>query len=121
MVKERIRIPTPLRRKLLIECGYQCSLHTCRDMNNLEAHHINGNPGDNRIENIIMLCPTHHTMADRGVIDRKACKMFKEMIKTQQPNQAEKILENIELIKNEIKQINKSSKSKSNSKRRTRK
>ena len=118
LAKPRIRIPTQLRRDLLVECGHKCSIHNCREMNNLEAHHINSNPSDNKLENIIMICPTHHSMCERGTIDRKACKQYKAMLKTQPLDKAELILENIELIKNDLSQIKQSKKSTNNTQRR---
>ena len=120
-IKTRITIPIRLRRDLLVECGHKCAIHNCPQMQNLEAHHINSNPSDNRIDNLIMLCPTHHTMADRGVIDRPACKLYKTKLELQQTTKAEQILKNTEFIKNELKQINKSKKSTNNTKRRKRK
>lgn len=42
------------------------------------AMHVNSDPTDNRDENLIVLCPNHHVMADRGKIDRKACRLYKE-------------------------------------------
>jgi hypothetical protein len=36
-----------------------------------QHHHRNGNPIDNRIENIAFLCPKHHVHADRLDLLRK--------------------------------------------------
>ena len=117
-LKIRVLIPIKLRRELLVECGHKCTIHNCSIMQNLEAHHINSNPSDNIIDNLIMLCPTHHTMADRGTIDGPSCKMYKSKLESQQTSKAEQILENTELIKNELKQINKLKKSTNSTKRR---
>jgi hypothetical protein len=115
--KTRIRIPTPLRRVMLVECGHKCTIHNCPQMQNLEAHHINGDPSDNRMDNLIMLCPTHHTMGDRGIIDKISFKMYKEKLDPQQ-SKAEQILLNTEFIKNQVQEINNSKKSPSKAKRR---
>lgn len=32
----------------------------CGEMNIVEAHHVNGNREDNRVANLVPLCPTHH-------------------------------------------------------------
>ena len=120
-IKPRVLIPVKLRRELLVECGHKCTIHNCSIMQNLEAHHINSKPSDNRIDNLIMLCPTHHTMADRGIIDRTSCKMYKAKLESQQTTKAEQILENTEFIKNELKQIKKPKKSRNTTKRRQRK
>ncbi len=78
---ERIPIPKEIQRELLVDCGHQCSVPFCYETHNLEFHHINGNPSDNRKSNLIVLCPNHHTMATRGKIDRKECKSYKERLK----------------------------------------
>lgn len=80
-VKKRIPIPEPTKRRLLVECGHECTIPSCHEKANLEFHHINSNPLDNRDENLIVLCPNHHAMADRGKIDRKACMLYKEKLK----------------------------------------
>lgn len=92
---------------MLVECGHKCSIHNCFVMQNLEAHHINGDPSDNRMENIIMYCPTHHTMADRGIIDRKASRKYKELLHNQNGYTGEQILKTLETIKKKIGTISK--------------
>lgn len=78
--KKRISIPKEIQRKLLVECGHQCSVPFCFEKSNLEFHHINGDPSDNRESNVVVFCPNHHVMADRGKIDRKECKSYKERL-----------------------------------------
>ena len=63
----------------------KCSICNCDSMWNkkkltLELHHINGNPFDNRIENIQLLCPNCHSQTDNnkgkncvGTEKRKLC------------------------------------------------
>ena len=46
----------------------------------MEVHHINGNRGDNRFENLILLCLRHHTMADRREIDRPSVLEYKRLL-----------------------------------------
>lgn len=79
--KERIPIPKETERKLLVECGHQCSNPVCYEKQNLEIHHINGDRSDNRESNLIVFCPNHHAMADRGEIERKECESYKERLK----------------------------------------
>lgn len=54
-------------RERLIKEGYklnQCEYEGCAYCQNLELHHINGNPSDNRLENLQLLCPNHHAMTE---------------------------------------------------------
>jgi hypothetical protein len=78
---KRIPIPKEIERELLVECSHKCSVPFCLETHDLEFHHINGDPSDNKKSNIIVFCPNHHTMADRGKIDRKECAAYKERLK----------------------------------------
>jgi len=76
--RKRIPIPRPTKRRLLVECGHKCSIPNCPEKSNLQFHHINSDPLDNRDENLLVLCPNHHAMASISEIDRKACSLYKE-------------------------------------------
>ncbi len=88
-------MPTSLRRELLIECCHKCSIPICPVQIGLQPHHINYKRNDNRKENLLMLCPNHHDMATKRIIDRKACLMYKENLSKTVPQSGEKNLEMI--------------------------
>lgn len=79
--KERKPIRAETKRNLLVECGHQCSVIGCHERSDLVSHHINFDPSDNKESNIIVLCPNHAAMADKGKIDRKACRLYKKRLK----------------------------------------
>lgn len=73
----RSSIPAELRRALEVEAGHACAVRHCGEHTYLEAHHINGDRDDNRLENLALLCDKHHKMAHADVIDRKALADYK--------------------------------------------
>jgi 5-methylcytosine-specific restriction endonuclease McrA len=58
-----------VRDRALTQIDYKCGL--CGNTGNwwgleiqLELHHINGNPKDNRIENLVFMCPNCHSLTE---------------------------------------------------------
>ncbi len=64
----------------MVEAGHACSVKDCREHTYVELHHIDENRENNNRENLIVLCDKHHRMAHAGKIDRKALKLYKEML-----------------------------------------
>ncbi|HTT75681.1 MAG TPA: HNH endonuclease signature motif containing protein [Candidatus Binataceae bacterium] len=83
MQNERVKVPVPIRRRLFIEVGYRCSVPRCSAEAALEIHHIDGNPSNNDILNLLVLCANHHTQATKGDIDRLACIEIKRQLSDQ--------------------------------------
>jgi predicted restriction endonuclease len=52
-------------------CGLQ--LATC-----LTAAHLDHNPGNNALDNLARLCPTHHWMYDAGLYPIEAIRLLQE-------------------------------------------
>ena len=78
----RPKIPSELRRKILVEAGHRCAIVTCRHIY-VEVHHIVPWSEGQRheYENLIALCPNCHERADRGEIDRKSLIMYKNNLR----------------------------------------
>ena len=79
---KRPPIPAELERKILVEAGHRCAIPTCRHIQ-VEVHHIVpwSKCKCHEYENLIALCPNCHTRADRGKIDRKSLKMYKNKLR----------------------------------------
>jgi len=94
MKKERETVPADIKRLLLIECGFKCSVPNCAiQWPTLQFHHIDEDPANNQTNNILLLCPTHHQMVTSKHIDRKSCELLKQSLTAfavyQLPPQAE--------------------------------
>jgi hypothetical protein len=76
----RPKIPAEIRRKIEVESGHLCAIKNCSEHTYLEIHHIDENRENNIPSNLILLCDKHHKMAHAGVIDRKALRMYKELL-----------------------------------------
>ncbi|WP_327727027.1 HNH endonuclease [Streptomyces sp. NBC_00487] len=79
MAQGRPDIPADLKRAVLVEAGHRCAIPTCRQTP-VEIAHITAwvKVREHKFENLIALCPTCHARFDRGEIDRKAMRQYKE-------------------------------------------
>lgn len=75
---DRPKVPADLRRRVLVEAGHRCAIHTCRN-ETVDVHHIDGWAAsrEHRFDSLIALCPTCHRRADAGEIDRKSLRLYK--------------------------------------------
>jgi len=80
-MSERPPIQADLRRRILVEAGHRCAIHTCRHPD-ADVHHII--PWEqcrqHSYDNLIALCPNCHRRAGTGEIDRKALRLYKAQI-----------------------------------------
>jgi len=79
-MKRRRPIPRPIKRRLLIEAGYRCSIPHCPADSALEFHHIDGTPVNNRSSNLLVVCSNHHVACTSRRIDRRACHEIKQTL-----------------------------------------
>ena len=78
--KPRPPIPADVARLVEVEAGHSCAIKDCGEHTYLEFHHIDGDRENNTPANLIRLCDKHHKMAHAGVIDRKALRLYKDML-----------------------------------------
>jgi len=74
----RSPIPAELKRRVLLEAGHRCAIHTCRHPD-VDVHHIVpwSARQEHAFENLIALCPNCHRRAHQGQIDRKSLLLYK--------------------------------------------
>lgn len=74
----KTRNPIPYKTKSILqkEIGSVCPFCENKDVEHFEIHHIDENPENNELSNLIMLCPTCHSKITKGDITKD------EVIKT---------------------------------------
>jgi hypothetical protein len=72
-IRERRRIPIPNKVRALLqkEINSICALCPSQDVDHFEIHHIDENPSNNIISNLLMVCPTCHSKITKGDISRQ--------------------------------------------------
>jgi len=82
MSEERPPISRELKRQIYVEAGHRCAIPTCRSIH-IEIHHIIPWEQCKKHEhlNLIALCPNCHSMAEKGEIDRKSLRMYKNNLR----------------------------------------
>lgn len=66
------------KEEAIRKVGTKCCYPGCQERESLDVHHINPRreSGNNKENNLIVLCPTHHRKADRGSIPRERLKQY---------------------------------------------
>lgn len=82
-LEKKRNVSIELKRKILIEAGHRCAIPTCRNVVGADIHHIIpwSQRKEHNYQNLIALCPNCHRMADRGYIDRKSLRMYKNNLR----------------------------------------
>ncbi|MBI5398716.1 hypothetical protein HZB03_04600 [Candidatus Woesearchaeota archaeon] len=75
---KKTRVPTSpaLKNKVYYVAGGKCQ--ECGKKGNLKIHHIDENPSNNNITNLVLLCGNHHDDADKGVIPKWRLKNIRD-------------------------------------------
>lgn len=68
MTKKRYTIPALKQKQLLQEADSQCPFCGDRDVSTIEFHHIDGDPSNNDLINLIVVCSSCHTRITKGII-----------------------------------------------------
>lgn len=68
MGAKRKAIPSRTKATLQREIGSQCPFCQSVDVEHFEVHHMDGDPSNNVVENLFMLCQTCHSKITKGDI-----------------------------------------------------
>jgi len=66
-MENRFKIPQKIQDKILTSAQHRCCICGNSDV---QLHHIDGNPNNNDIGNLAVLCPTHHAMVHGNLTKR---------------------------------------------------
>jgi hypothetical protein len=68
MAKKRPTLPKTLEKRAFQQAGSTCGFCTEREIASLQVHHIDWNPANNVLENLLVVCANCHTKISGGVI-----------------------------------------------------
>lgn len=104
-MKKRKPIPYKLKATLQKEIGSVCPFCKNKDVEHFEIHHIDENPENNELSNLIMLCPTCHSKITKGDISKEEVVRTKRKIsgetKPKLPKSVEDLLNTGRDLRNE--------------------
>lgn len=86
--KKRKSVPNKLRALLQKENQSKCPFCSNEDVDHFEVHHIDENPNNNEIQNLLLVCPLCHSKITKGDIDQNLVISTKNKIKPQHDGEA---------------------------------
>lgn len=91
--KIRTPIPEEVQKAVLEEAGERCCMPDCGSTTDLVIHHIDGNPSNHDLANLLVMCAVCHGRTNTGEIDRKTCKAIKRdvALKHASPEELERV------------------------------
>ena len=79
MAKKRKYIPKTTEKRVFQETGSTCAFCKESEITALEIHHIDSNPENNELENLIVVCSSCHSKITSGVISPADVDLQKRM------------------------------------------
>ncbi len=81
-VRQKIKQLTKVRSLLQKEVNSSCPFCNNQDVGHFQIHHIDENPSNNEMSNLILLCPTCHSKITKGDISKQEVIEIKSMFLT---------------------------------------
>lgn len=103
---KRVKIPHKTEVKILMINKHQCCI--CRELRSsseIQIHHIDGEPSNNRLENLAVLCGYHHDLANMGLkngVLGQAKKLTPDEVKVNKEYWEKRVEEEIKIAKKYI-------------------
>ena len=79
MAKQRKNIPQLVKKRSILqkEVESKCPICDSNDVEHFQIHHIDENPSNNDLSNLILICPTCHSKITKGDLDRTYVEQLK--------------------------------------------
>lgn len=79
MTKQRTKIPqlNKVRSILQKDIDSICPICASDDVEHFQIHHMDENPSNHHLDNLILICPTCHSKITKGDISREEVKRYK--------------------------------------------
>ncbi|MEK7612126.1 MAG: HNH endonuclease signature motif containing protein [Patescibacteria group bacterium] len=93
----RPHIPNLIQQEVRIEARFACVV--CKNEAAIELAHIDGDRNNNYADNLVVLCPNHHTLYDSGKIQRTEIERLKSQVR-EENDILSKIKQQLEYLQN---------------------
>lgn len=83
-MKSRRRIPQEHRVRAILqqEIGSACPICQGLDVGHFHIHHIDEDPGNNELLNLLLVCPTCHSKITKGEIEQQEVRYIKRNVRS---------------------------------------
>ena len=78
--KKRVKVPKAIEKRVFQEAGSKCSFCSELEIVCLQVHHIDGDPANNVLHNLLLVCATCHTKITAGIISEKQTRAKKTQL-----------------------------------------
>lgn len=86
MAQDRRKIPKVLEKRVFQEASSRCPFCSEAEVASLEIHHIDGNPSNNVLENLLLVCASCHSKITAGVITASEVRDMKAHLSEVRPS-----------------------------------
>lgn len=86
MAKSRLSLSRTVEKRVFQEAGSACVFCPENDIASLQVHHIDGDPWNNVITNLLLVCANCHTKITRGLISEADVRTKKREVEWRHPS-----------------------------------
>ncbi len=84
--KKRTKPPRTIEKRVFQQAGSQCAFCEASEIASLQVHHIDGNPDNHEVENLLLVCANCHGKITGGVISEAEVRTKKRQLDWSPPS-----------------------------------